>query len=57
VKLSEIKDGFEVRSVFKVDDLRLIRRAFIGYVRSGCSGSDELKLRFLLKRMLRKAKE
>jgi len=53
----EIKDGFEVRSVFKVDDLRLIRRAFIGYVRSGCSGSDELKLRFLLKRMLRKAKE
>lgn len=53
----EIKDGVEVRSVFKTDDLKLIRRAFIGYVRSGSDGSDELKLRFLLKRMLRKAKD
>jgi integrase len=50
----EIKDGVEVRSVFKTDDLRLIRRAFIGYVRSGHARSDELKLRLLLKRMLRK---
>ncbi|MBA7591831.1 hypothetical protein ES708_33999 [subsurface metagenome] len=52
----EIKDGVEVRSVFKTDDLRLIRGAFIGYVRSGYAGPDELKLRFLLKRMLRKVK-
>lgn len=52
----EIKDGVEVRSVFKADDLRLIRRAFVGYVRSGSAGPDELKLRLLLKRMLRKVK-
>lgn len=53
----EIRDGVEVRSVFKTDELRLMRRAFVGYVRSGYANGDGAKLRFLLTRMLRKAKE
>lgn len=52
----EIKDGVSVRSVFSTDDLRLLREAFVGYVRSGCAGSSELKLRYLLKRMLRRVR-
>ncbi|MBA7562067.1 Tyrosine recombinase XerC [subsurface metagenome] len=52
----EIKDGVKVRSVFNADDLRLLREAFVGYVRTGRAGSSELKLRYLMKRMLRKAK-
>ncbi|MGD2065155.1 MAG: hypothetical protein PVI95_01770 [Dehalococcoidia bacterium] len=48
----ETDDGMVVRSQFKADDLRLIRRAFIGYIRSGAAGSDELKCRALFKRAL-----
>ena len=50
----EIDDDMVVRSQFKADDLRLIRRAFIGYIRSGVAGSDESKRRDLFKRRLRR---
>ena len=50
----EIDDAMVVRSKFKADDLRLLRRAFIGYIRSGVAGSDESKCRDLFKRMLRR---
>ena len=48
----ETDDDIVVRSQFKADDLRLIRRAFIGYIRSGLAGSDESKCRALFKRAL-----
>jgi hypothetical protein len=50
----EIDDDMVVRSQFRADDLRLLRRAFIGYIRSGVVGSDESKCRELFKRMLRR---
>ena len=50
----EINDDMVVRSQFKADDLRLLRRAFIGYIRSGVANSDESKCRDLFKRMLRR---
>jgi hypothetical protein len=50
----EIDNAMVVRSQFKANDLRLLRRAFIGYIRSGVAGSDESKCRDLLKRMLRR---
>ena len=50
----EIDDAMVVRSQFKANDLRLLRRAFIGYIRSGVAGSDESKCRDLFKRMLRR---
>ena len=50
----EIDDDMVVRSKFKADDLRLLRRAFIGYIRSGVARSDESKCRDLFKRMLRR---
>lgn len=50
----EIDDDMVVRSQFKANDLRLLRRAFIGYIRSGVAGSDESKCRDLFKRMLRR---
>jgi hypothetical protein len=50
----EIDDDMVVRSQFKVNDFRILRRAFIGYIRSGVAGSDESKRRDLFKRMLRR---
>ncbi len=50
----EINDDMVVRSKLKADDLRLLRRAFIGYIGSGVAGSDESKCRGLFKRMLRR---
>ena len=50
----EIDDDMVVRSQFKADDLRLIRRAFIGHIRSGVASSDESKCPDLFKRMLRR---
>ena len=47
-----IDDDVVVRSQFKADDFRLIRRAFIGYIRSGVAGSDESKCRASFKRAL-----
>jgi len=52
----EVADGVEVRPLLKTDDLRLVRLAFVGFIRSGSAGSSEVDMRFLLKRMLRKAK-
>jgi len=52
----EIEDGVEVRSLLKTEDLRLIRRAFLGYIRSGHAGCDEVSLKSMMKRMLRKVK-
>lgn len=50
----QIGEGMVVRPKFKAEDLRLLRRAFIGYIRSGVGGSDESKCRDLFKRMLRR---
>ena len=52
----EIRDDMVVHSRLKADDLRLIRKAFMGYIRSGDVGSDEASLRYLFRRMLRKVK-
>jgi len=54
--LPEIKAGVEVRPLLKTDDLRLIREVFIEYCRSGLAGSKEVKLRYLMRRMLRRVK-
>jgi hypothetical protein len=53
-QLREIDDDMVVRSQSKANDLRLLRRAFIGYSRSGVAGSDESKRRDLFNRMLRR---
>ena len=52
----EIREGVGVRSLLKTNDLRLIRKAFMSYVRNGGDGSDGMALRSLMKRMLRKVK-
>lgn len=52
-QFSEIGEGVTVRPLLKTDDLRLIRRVFIRDIRSGFAGSDEVRCRELMKRMLR----
>ena len=52
----DIGEGVAVRPLLKTDDLKLIRRAFEGYVRSGLAGSDGVKCRDLFRRMLQKVK-
>ena len=52
----EISDDVVVHSRLKAGDLRLVRRAFIGYIKSGAAGSDALGCRELFKRMLRRVK-
>ena len=49
-------DVGKVRPLLKADDLRLMRKCFMGYIRNGLAGSDEVKYRELMKRMLRKVK-
>lgn len=51
-----IEDGVNVRPLLKTEDLRLIREAFISYVRSGTAGRSEFRCRELLKRLLRRVK-
>ena len=50
----KIGENVVVHSRFKGDDLRLLRRASIGYIRSGVGGSDESRCRGLFRRMLRR---
>ena len=50
----EITEDMVVRSQFKANDLRLIRRAFIGYIRSGVDDGDEVRCKDLFRRMLRR---
>jgi integrase len=50
----EITEDMVVRSQFKASDLRLIRRAFIGYIRSGVDDGDEARCKDLFRRMLRR---
>lgn len=38
----DIIDGVVVRSLHDTEELKLLRRAFIGYCRSGLAGSDEV---------------
>ena len=52
----EIREGVEVRSLLKTDDLRLMRRAFMGYIRSDMASEDEGRARDLMRRMLRKVR-
>jgi hypothetical protein len=52
----KVGDGVSVRSLFGTEDLRLVRRAFIGYIRSGLAGSDGVECRNLFRRMLRRVK-
>ena len=57
VDFPEIRDGVQVHSRLKTEDLRLIRRAFIVYSESGkASGFEEGKMMMLMRRMLRKVK-
>ncbi len=49
-------DDVVVRSMFKSEDLKLLRLAFMAYIRSGSAGSNEVRCRELYKRMLRKVK-
>lgn len=53
-RFREIGDDMVIRSRLKAEDLRLVRRAFIGYIKSGGAGSDEGKCEDLFRRMLRK---
>jgi integrase len=52
----EISEGVEVRPLLKTEDLRLIRRVFMRDIRSGLAGSDELRCKELVKRVLRRVK-
>ena len=52
----DVDDGVKVRPLLRTDDLRLIRRAFIGYCVSGHAGADGERCKELFKRMLRKVK-
>jgi integrase len=52
----EIGEDVKVRPLLKTDDIRLIRRCFMGYIRRGLAGSDEVRYRELMKRMLRKVR-
>jgi len=57
VDFPEIRDGVQVHSRLKTEDLRLIRRAFIAYCESGkASIFEEGRMMFLMKRMLRRVK-
>ena len=38
----------------QADDLRLMRKCFMRYIRSGLAGGDEVRYRELMKRILRK---
>ncbi len=51
-----IADDTVVHSRLKAEDLRLVRDAFIGYIRSGLAGGDEARCKTLFKRILRKVK-
>lgn len=52
----EVRDDMVVHSRLKAQDLRLIRRVFMGYIRNGEAGDDEVRCRELFRRMLRKVK-
>ena len=52
----DIKEGVTIRPLLKTKDLKLIKRAFEGYIRSGLAGSDAEESRELFRRMLRKVK-
>ncbi|UCB43428.1 MAG: site-specific integrase [Dehalococcoidales bacterium] len=52
--IPEIGKGVSIRPLLKEDDLKLIRRAFINYIRSGDAGSDEGCAKSLMRRMLRR---
>lgn len=52
----EIGDGVAVRSVFKTEDLRLLRRIFMSYARYNEHNNDVMRCRELLRRMLRLVK-
>jgi len=51
-----IRDGVGVRSIFGTDDLRLLRRIFVGYARYNEHNTDVMRSRELMKRMLRRVK-
>lgn len=52
----EIGEAVKVRPLLKTDDLRLMRKCFMRYIRSGLAESDEVRYRELMKRILRKVK-
>jgi integrase len=52
----EIGEDVKVRPLLKTDDLRLMRKCFMGYIKNGLAGSDEVRYRGLMKRILRKVK-
>lgn len=52
--IPEVADGISVRPLLKTEDLRLMRRVFIMYIRGGDVGNDDVRLRELMRRFLRK---
>ena len=50
----KIRDGVGVRSIFGTDDLRLLRRVFVGFARCNEHSPDVMRSRELMKRMLRR---
>jgi len=55
--VSFIKTGVEVRPLLKTEYLRLMRRAFVEYIKTGLVGTDEDRLKKLMERISRKVKE
>jgi len=53
----EISDGVAVRPLLKTEDLRLMRRLFMVAIRSNGAGSDEMRARVLMKRIIKKVKD
>jgi len=53
----EISDGVAVRPLLKTEDLRLMRRLFMVAIRSNSAGSDEMRARVLMRRMLKRVKD
>ncbi len=53
----EISDDVAVRPLLKTEDLRLMRRLFMVAIRSNGAGSDEMRARVLMRRMLKRVKD
>ena len=56
LEFREIKEGTSVHSQLNTSDLKLLRRAMIGYIKTQVSPVDETALKNLFNRMLRKVK-
>jgi len=53
-KLRDVSDDVAVRPKLDAEDLRLIRRAFVGYINSGLAKHDGMECVWLFNRMFRR---